>query len=144
MIARRRTAHGSGLGRIRWPVERTIAWLHQFRRLVVRFERRAEMDTGTTPPAQDDNVAPPVDEEELDEGLRSLALVVVAFVGAIAFLEIVRWGAQAPRAEARHAPSLAHGAGGGTGGPRLAPALAPAPRDEAAFDLSVRSRLARA
>jgi hypothetical protein len=26
-----------------WPVERTISWLHQFRRLLVRFERRAEM-----------------------------------------------------------------------------------------------------
>jgi hypothetical protein len=53
-----------------------------------------DMDTDTTPAAQDDNVAPPVDEEELNEGLRSLALVVVAFVGAIAFLEIVRWGAR--------------------------------------------------
>lgn len=42
-IARRKTAHGSGLGRVRWPVERTISWLHQFRRLLVRFERRAEM-----------------------------------------------------------------------------------------------------
>ncbi len=38
-IARRRTAHGSGLGKTRWVVERTIAWLHQFRRLRVRFER---------------------------------------------------------------------------------------------------------
>jgi transposase len=42
-IARRRTAHGSGLGRVRWPVERSLSWLHQFRRLLVRFERRAEM-----------------------------------------------------------------------------------------------------
>ena len=42
-IARRKTTHGSGLGRVRWPVERTISWLHQFRRLLVRFERRAEM-----------------------------------------------------------------------------------------------------
>jgi len=38
-IARRRTAHGSGLGKTRWVVERTISWLHQFRRLRVRFER---------------------------------------------------------------------------------------------------------
>jgi transposase len=43
VIARRRTAHGSGLGQVRWPVERTISWLHQFRRLLVRFERRAEI-----------------------------------------------------------------------------------------------------
>jgi transposase len=42
-IARRQTPHGSGLGRVRWPVERSLSWLHQFRRLLVRFERRAEM-----------------------------------------------------------------------------------------------------
>jgi transposase len=42
-IARRMTAHGSGLGRLRWPVERSLSWLHQFRRLLVRFERRADM-----------------------------------------------------------------------------------------------------
>jgi transposase len=28
MIARRQTTHGSGLGRERWIVERTFAWLH--------------------------------------------------------------------------------------------------------------------
>jgi transposase len=38
-IARRRTPHGSNLGQTRWVVERTIAWLHQFRRLRVRYER---------------------------------------------------------------------------------------------------------
>jgi transposase len=27
-IARRQTTHGSGLGRARWVVERTFAWLH--------------------------------------------------------------------------------------------------------------------
>ena len=42
-IARRRTGHGSGLGRFRWVVERSFAWLHQFRRLRVRFERRADI-----------------------------------------------------------------------------------------------------
>jgi transposase len=42
-IARRLTAHGSGLGRFRWVVERTVSWLHQFRRLRVRFERRADI-----------------------------------------------------------------------------------------------------
>lgn len=43
MIARRRTEHGSGLGVTRWVVERTNAWLQQFRRLRVRFERRADI-----------------------------------------------------------------------------------------------------
>jgi transposase len=38
-IARRRTQHGSGLGKTRWVVERTIAWLHWFRRLRIRYER---------------------------------------------------------------------------------------------------------
>jgi len=42
-IARRSTAHGSGLGVARWVVERTFAHLHQFKRLLVRYERRAEM-----------------------------------------------------------------------------------------------------
>jgi transposase len=40
-IAGPKSAHGSGLGRERWVVERTIAWLHQYRRLRVRYERRA-------------------------------------------------------------------------------------------------------
>lgn len=43
LIARRRTEHGSGLGKTRWVVERTIAWLHQFRRLRVRYERLADI-----------------------------------------------------------------------------------------------------
>jgi len=38
-IARRRTPHGSGLGKTRWVVERTIAWLHWFCRLRIRYER---------------------------------------------------------------------------------------------------------
>jgi transposase len=40
-IARRNTPHGSGLGKTRWVVERTIGWLHNYRRLRVRFERLA-------------------------------------------------------------------------------------------------------
>jgi len=40
-LAKRRTVHGSGLGRTRWVVERTLAWLHRFRRLNMRYERRA-------------------------------------------------------------------------------------------------------
>jgi transposase len=43
VIARRQTEHGSGLGRYRWVVERTFAWLHNFKRLLVRYERRGEM-----------------------------------------------------------------------------------------------------
>jgi transposase len=42
-IARRESEHGSGLGRARWVVERTFAWLHQFKRLLVRYERRADI-----------------------------------------------------------------------------------------------------
>jgi transposase len=38
-IAHRGTEHGSGLGRWRWVVERTFAWLHNYRRLHFRWER---------------------------------------------------------------------------------------------------------
>ncbi|WP_186260278.1 transposase, partial [Burkholderia gladioli] len=41
VIAKRRTEHGSGLGKYRWVVERTHSWLHNFRRLRTRFKRRA-------------------------------------------------------------------------------------------------------
>ncbi|MPW11654.1 IS5 family transposase [Paraburkholderia sp. CNPSo 3155] len=40
-IARRGEPHGSGLGKTRWVVERTISWLHNLRRLRIRFERLA-------------------------------------------------------------------------------------------------------
>jgi transposase len=40
-IARRGVPHGSGLGKTRWVVERTFAWLHQFKRLRTRYEIRA-------------------------------------------------------------------------------------------------------
>jgi transposase len=39
-LARRWRPHGSGLGRMRWVVERTLAWLHRNRRLNLRYERR--------------------------------------------------------------------------------------------------------
>jgi transposase len=45
IIARRNTEHGSGLGVFRWVVERTISWLHQYRRLRIRYERRADIHT---------------------------------------------------------------------------------------------------
>ena len=43
ILARRYTEHGSGLGVTRWVVERTLSWLHQFRRLRVRYERRSDI-----------------------------------------------------------------------------------------------------
>ena len=38
-IAKRGTPHGSGLGKVRWVVERTIAWLKGLRRMRVRYDR---------------------------------------------------------------------------------------------------------
>jgi transposase len=42
-LAKRGTKHGSGMGKYRWVVERTFSWLHRFRRLRVRYERRADI-----------------------------------------------------------------------------------------------------
>lgn len=42
-IARRFTEHGSGLGVVRRVVERSFSWLHQFRRLRIRYELRPEL-----------------------------------------------------------------------------------------------------
>lgn len=42
-IAKGRTAHGSGLGKIRWVVERTISWLKRLRRLRIRYDRLGVM-----------------------------------------------------------------------------------------------------
>lgn len=46
LLAMRNTENGSGLGRWRWVVERTFAWLNQFRRLRVRYEKRADIHEG--------------------------------------------------------------------------------------------------
>lgn len=43
VIARRGADHGTGLGRERWVVERTFAWLHNLRRLRIRYERRSDI-----------------------------------------------------------------------------------------------------
>jgi transposase len=43
IIAKRNTDHGSRLGSERWVVERTLSWLHQYRRLRIRYERRADV-----------------------------------------------------------------------------------------------------
>jgi transposase len=48
-IAKRNTPHGSGLGKVRWVVERTISWLKGLRRLRVRYDRLGVMmDAWTT------------------------------------------------------------------------------------------------
>jgi transposase len=46
LIARRGVAHGSGLSKVRWVVERAFAWLNQFKRLRTRYERRADLHQG--------------------------------------------------------------------------------------------------
>ena len=40
-IAKRGTPHGSGLGKVRWVVERTVSWLKGLRRMRVRYDRLA-------------------------------------------------------------------------------------------------------
>ncbi len=45
-LAKSGDANGSGLGKVRWVVERTLAWLHQNRRLRVRYEKRADIHDG--------------------------------------------------------------------------------------------------
>ena len=42
-LAMRRTAHGSGLGRWRWVVERTFAWPNQFCHLRARYHKRTDI-----------------------------------------------------------------------------------------------------
>jgi transposase len=42
-IARCGVEDSQRLGRHRWAVERTLAWIGRFRRLAVRYERRADI-----------------------------------------------------------------------------------------------------
>jgi IS5 family transposase len=42
-IARRGIESSERLGRYRWVVERTQAWINRFRRLKVRYERRSDI-----------------------------------------------------------------------------------------------------
>ncbi len=42
-IARKGIDSSERLGRHRWVVERTLAWLNRYRRLTVRYERRADI-----------------------------------------------------------------------------------------------------
>ena len=39
IVPKRRSEHGSGLGKFRWYIERTISWLKQFRRVRLRTDR---------------------------------------------------------------------------------------------------------
>ena len=48
VIARRYTGHGSGLGVHRWVVEQSIALLHWFRRLRIRWEIRDDIDEASS------------------------------------------------------------------------------------------------
>lgn len=45
-IARRGIESSEKLGRYRWKVERFFAWLHRYRRLLIRWERRADIHLG--------------------------------------------------------------------------------------------------
>ena len=42
-IARRGIESSERLGRYRWVVERTLAWFARFRRVAIRYERRADI-----------------------------------------------------------------------------------------------------
>jgi transposase len=43
VLAERGAEHGSGLGVYRWVVERSLSWLHQHRRLRIRYDRRDDI-----------------------------------------------------------------------------------------------------
>jgi len=47
-IARRGVERSDRLGRHRWKVERTLAWLNRCRRLTVRYERREDIHLAFT------------------------------------------------------------------------------------------------
>lgn len=47
-IARRGVESSERLGRHRWVVERTLAWLNRLRRLAVRYERREDIHLALT------------------------------------------------------------------------------------------------
>jgi transposase len=42
-LPKQRAPHGSGLGVFRWVVERTLSWLHQYRRIRTRSDRRDDI-----------------------------------------------------------------------------------------------------
>jgi len=67
-LARRNTEHGSGLGRYRWVVERTFAWLHQFKRLLVRYDRRTRHPRSLPRPRLLPRLLPPAQEHVIVKG----------------------------------------------------------------------------
>ena len=71
-LAMRRTEHGSGLGRWRWVVERTFAWLNQFRRL--RALRQASRYSRSVSVSRVCVDLLAIVEEALDDGLSRLPL----------------------------------------------------------------------
>jgi IS5 family transposase len=52
-IARRGVEDSSRLGRHRWTVERTLAWMNRYRRLTIRYERREDIHLAFTMLAAD-------------------------------------------------------------------------------------------
>jgi len=42
-IRKRKSAHGSHLGKIRWVVERTISWIKGLRRMRIRYDRKSTL-----------------------------------------------------------------------------------------------------
>jgi transposase len=68
LLAMRRTEHGSGLGRWRWVVERTFSWLNQFRRLRVRYDKRADIHEAFLSLGCADLLA--VAAQDVEDGLR--------------------------------------------------------------------------
>lgn len=47
-IRKRKSEHGSGLGKVRWVVERTISWLKGLRRMRIRYDRLAVIQDAWT------------------------------------------------------------------------------------------------
>lgn len=45
-IRRKQAQHGSGLGKVRWVVERSIGWIKGLRRLRIRYDRKATIIEG--------------------------------------------------------------------------------------------------
>src|SRR5439155_25083320 len=59
--------------RYRWVVERTFAWLHQFKRLLVRYDRRAEIHEAFLALGCCAASSRPATAEEIARGIRSRA-----------------------------------------------------------------------
>jgi hypothetical protein len=77
VIARRQTEHGSGSGRYRWVVERTFPLLHNFKRLLVRHERSADITTRLFALGCCPRLLQPTQELNLKRVRRRLAYTIV-------------------------------------------------------------------